>query len=64
MLKNLESKVREQDAYWTKVVLMKDNEIESLKIVSEKSWAGESSRVIDDVNFTDKRKKIVFPSFF
>lgn len=64
MLKNLESKVREQDAYWTKVVLMKDNEIESLKIVSEKSWAGEWSRVIDDVNFTDKRKKIVFPSFF
>jgi hypothetical protein len=37
MLKNLESKVREQDAYWTKVVLMKDNEIESLKIHVEKS---------------------------
>ncbi|CRK99455.1 CLUMA_CG012585, isoform A [Clunio marinus] len=37
MLKNLESKVREQDAYWTKVVLMKDNEIESLKNISEKS---------------------------
>lgn len=31
MLKNLESKVREQDAYWTKVVLMKDNEISNLK---------------------------------
>ncbi|KAG5681901.1 hypothetical protein PVAND_011306 [Polypedilum vanderplanki] len=31
MLKNLESKVREQDSYWTKVVLMKDNEIENLK---------------------------------
>lgn len=40
MLKNLESKVREQDAYWTKVVLMKDNEIEKLKPISEKSWAG------------------------
>lgn len=40
MLKNLESKVREQDAYWTKVVLMKDSEIDNLKTVSEKSWAG------------------------
>lgn len=40
MLKNLESKVREQDAYWTKVCLMKDNEIEDLKTVTEKSWAG------------------------
>lgn len=40
MLKNLESKVREQDAYWTKVVLMKDNEIENLKTVTEASWAG------------------------
>lgn len=37
MLKNLESKVREQDAYWTKVVLMKDNEIENLKIQTEMS---------------------------
>ncbi|XP_070509386.1 putative leucine-rich repeat-containing protein DDB_G0290503 isoform X2 [Chironomus tepperi] len=37
MLKNLESKVREQDAYWTKVVLMKDNEIENLKFCVEKS---------------------------
>lgn len=37
MLKNLESKVREQDAYWTKVVLMKDNEIENLKTITEKS---------------------------
>lgn len=40
MLKNLESKVREQDAYWTKVVSLKDNEIENLKNMSEKSWAG------------------------
>lgn len=37
MLTNLESKVREQDAYWTKVVLMKDNEIENLRTVTEKS---------------------------
>lgn len=37
MLKNLESKVREQDAYWTKVVVMKDNEIENLKFHVEKS---------------------------
>ncbi|CAH1719578.1 unnamed protein product [Chironomus riparius] len=37
MLKNLESKVREQDAYWTKVVLMKDNEIENLKFRAEQS---------------------------
>lgn len=37
MLTNLESKVREQDAYWTKVVLLKDNEIENLKGVTEKS---------------------------
>lgn len=37
MLKHLETKVGEQDAYWTKVVLMKDNEIEKLKAVSEKS---------------------------
>lgn len=37
MLKNLESKVREQDAYWTKVVVMKDNEIENLKFRVEKS---------------------------
>ena len=37
MLKNLESKVRESDAYWKKVVLMKDNEIENLKTVSEES---------------------------
>lgn len=37
MLKNLESKVREQDAYWTKVVSLKDNEIENLKNMSEKS---------------------------
>lgn len=40
MLKNLESKVREQDAYWTKVVLMKDNEITNLKDHVEQSWAG------------------------
>lgn len=31
MLKNLETKVREQDQYWSKVVLMKDNEIDVLK---------------------------------
>lgn len=37
MLKNLESKVREQDAYWTKVVLMKDNEIENLKTSVQQS---------------------------
>lgn len=37
MLTNLESKVREQDAYWQKVVTFKDNEIETLKIHSESS---------------------------
>jgi hypothetical protein len=37
MLKNLESKVKEQDAYWAKVVLMKDNEIETLRNVSNES---------------------------
>jgi hypothetical protein len=37
MLKNLESKVREQDAYWTKVVLLKDSEIANLKTGTETS---------------------------
>lgn len=41
MLKNLETKVREQDQYWSKVVLMKDNEIDVLKGTVASSWACE-----------------------
>lgn len=41
ILKNLELKVREQDAYWKKIVNFKDEEILKLQSPTESSWNAE-----------------------